>query len=177
MSSQEDLATIIQEQSDTVAETYVIVAAFAYDTLLTYPTEVRFIWHKKFRLGTMLYLFARYSALLQFLLNVYLYFATFPSLQTYNRTCNSVLYFTQAFDLLPIIGVQGLLFSRAYAISSHKKLVFMMLTLLGMITIVLAIVGTAINNCITLSNIVVLSKTFNPIFKNRVYSLCFSENP
>ncbi|KAF8575124.1 hypothetical protein K439DRAFT_1278105, partial [Ramaria rubella] len=45
-------------------------ALLAYDTLLTFPTEIRFIWHKKFRLGTMLYLLARYSALLEFLLSV-----------------------------------------------------------------------------------------------------------
>ncbi|KAF8585197.1 hypothetical protein K439DRAFT_1266884, partial [Ramaria rubella] len=42
-------------------------AILAYDTLLTFPSEVRFIWHKKFRLGTILYLLARYPVLLQLL--------------------------------------------------------------------------------------------------------------
>ncbi|KAF8579100.1 hypothetical protein K439DRAFT_1526109 [Ramaria rubella] len=107
MSSQAELAALIQEQSDQMAFTYVDVAAFTYDTPLTFPSEVRFIWHKKFRLGTGLYLLAHYPTLLQLLLNVYLDFSTFPSLQT-----------------------NSLLFARAYAISSHNKLVFVVLALL-----------------------------------------------
>ncbi|KAF8573876.1 hypothetical protein K439DRAFT_1553993 [Ramaria rubella] len=129
MSSQEELATIIQEQADNMAFKYVLVASFtllAYDPLLIFPSEVKFIWYKKFKLGTILYLLARYPALLEFLLDVYLDFATFPSVQSYN-----------ALGLLPLIGVQGLLFARAYAISSHNKLVFMMLALLGTIATVL----------------------------------------
>ncbi|KAF8583644.1 hypothetical protein K439DRAFT_1617348 [Ramaria rubella] len=111
MSSQEELATLIHEESDSISITYALVAAFAllaYDTLLTFPSEVKFIWHKKMRLGTILYLIARYSALLFFLLDIYLEFATFPSVQT-----------------------TSLLFARAYAISSHHKLVFVVLALLG----------------------------------------------
>ncbi|KAF8573868.1 hypothetical protein K439DRAFT_1624751 [Ramaria rubella] len=124
MSSQEELATMIQEQSDFVAFIYVTVAAFAllaYDTLLTLPSEVRFIWHKKFRLGTILYLLACYPTLLQRLLNVYLDFTTFPSLQTYS-----------------------LLFARAYAISIHNKLVFVVLALLGTTAIALLMVITSL---------------------------------
>ncbi|KAF8572827.1 hypothetical protein K439DRAFT_1569145 [Ramaria rubella] len=133
MSSQAELAALIQEQSDNIAQKYVAVTALAllaYDTLLTFPSEVRFIWHKKFRLGTILYLLAHYSALLQFLLTVYLDFATFPSLQTYS-----------ALELLPEIGAQGLLFARAYAISGHNKLVFVVLALLGTTAIVLSMVS------------------------------------
>ncbi|KAF8575530.1 hypothetical protein K439DRAFT_1268667, partial [Ramaria rubella] len=42
-------------------------ALLTYDTLLTFPSEVKFIWHKKFRLGTILYLLARYGALVELL--------------------------------------------------------------------------------------------------------------
>ncbi|KAF8579111.1 hypothetical protein K439DRAFT_1620798 [Ramaria rubella] len=145
MSSQEGLASIIQEQSDSVASAYITVASFtllAYDTLLTFPSEVRFIWQNKCRLGTILYLLARYPGLLEFLLNVYLDFATFPSLQ--------------ALNFIPLVGVQGLLFARAYAISSHKKLVFMMFALLGTIAIVLFIIAIPNQTCISSSNIFAL---------------------
>ncbi|KAF8579753.1 hypothetical protein K439DRAFT_1620294 [Ramaria rubella] len=148
MSSQET----IQEQSDNVAVNYANVAAFAYDTLLTFPSEVRFIWHKKFKLGTILYLLARYPALLVLLLNVYLNFETFLSLQTYS-----------------------LLFARAYAISSHNKLVFVVLALLGATAIGLSMVAldcNTDNNCISISNVLALCKMLNPILKNRVHKLC-----
>lgn len=39
-------------------------ALFAYDTLLTLPHEVHYIWNQRFKLGTILYLLARYAALL-----------------------------------------------------------------------------------------------------------------
>lgn len=35
-------------------------ALLTYDTLLTLPDEVEYVWCKKFKLGTILYLFARY---------------------------------------------------------------------------------------------------------------------
>ncbi|KAF8579746.1 hypothetical protein K439DRAFT_1620293 [Ramaria rubella] len=141
----EELALIIQEQSDFVAGKYVLAAALVYDTLLTFPSEVRFIWHKNFRLGTILYLLARYPALLQTLLGIYLEFATIPSLQTYN-----------ALQFLPLIGVQGLLFARAYAISIHNKLVFLVLALLGTIAIVLFLIAIPNQTCISSSNFVAL---------------------
>ncbi|KAF8579557.1 hypothetical protein K439DRAFT_1524119 [Ramaria rubella] len=109
MSSQAELAALIQEQSDSVTFNYVTIASFtllAYDILLTFPSEVRFIWHKKFRLSTILYLLTRYPTLREFLVNVYGDFAAFSSLQPYNRTCNSLLYFTNALAFLPVIGVQ-----------------------------------------------------------------------
>ncbi|KAF8573084.1 hypothetical protein K439DRAFT_1625314 [Ramaria rubella] len=137
-------------------------ALLAYDTLLTFPSEVRFIWHKKFKLGTILYLLARYPALLVLLLNVYLNFETFLSLQTYTTL-----------ELLPAIGVQGLLFARAYAISSHHKLVFVVLALLVTTAIVLSMIAIPCSNCIsTTSNIFALCKMLNPILKNRVHKLC-----
>ncbi|KAF8573382.1 hypothetical protein K439DRAFT_981130 [Ramaria rubella] len=84
MSSQEDLSSIIQGASDDLVFNHVdnvALALFAYDTLLTLPSEVQYIWSKKIKLGSGLYLLTRYSALLQLGPQVYLNFATFPSLQ------------------------------------------------------------------------------------------------
>ncbi|KAF8574557.1 hypothetical protein K439DRAFT_1624236 [Ramaria rubella] len=170
MSSQGELATLIRDQSDFVAVTYVIVAAFgklhstyahlwtltttqaliAYDTFLTFPSEVRFIWHKKFRLGTILYLLARYPTLGVSTFDLSANFSI--QTHTHNRTCNSVLYFTQALDFLPLIGAQSLLFARAYVISSHNKLVFMILALLDTIAIVLFMIAIPNENCTSSSS-------------------------
>jgi Family of unknown function (DUF6533) len=38
-------------------------ALFAYDTVLTLPSEVKYIWVKKFKLGTALYMLARCSTM------------------------------------------------------------------------------------------------------------------
>ena len=35
-------------------------ALLVYDTLLTLPLEVQYIWRKKLKLGSILYVFARY---------------------------------------------------------------------------------------------------------------------
>ncbi|KAF8585187.1 hypothetical protein K439DRAFT_1616140 [Ramaria rubella] len=150
------------------------VTAFVYDTLLTFPSEVRCIWQKKFQLGTILYILARYATLLELLLSVFNIFATIPSLQVYLKTCNAVLHFTNALGFLPEIGVQGLLFARAYAISSHKKVVFVVLSLLGTIAIVCSMVAIPINNCISSSNLVFLSKMFYTILRNILHDLCFT---
>ncbi|KAF8575777.1 hypothetical protein K439DRAFT_1542728 [Ramaria rubella] len=136
MSSQEELAAFIQEQSDNMVFTYVLISVF-----------VKFIWHKTIRLGTILYLLARYPALLLFLLNVYEQFGTFPSLQ--------VIVFLQYTGMEIILFAHlGLLFARAYAISSHHKLVFVMLALLVTTAIALLMVAVANNNCLSIHNIV-----------------------
>ncbi|KAF8576834.1 hypothetical protein K439DRAFT_1622558 [Ramaria rubella] len=137
-----------------MAQSYVIVAAFAYDTLLTFPSEIRVIWHKKFRLGTMLYLLARYPALLELLLTVYFDLATFPSLQcfgliAYNWSSRSLIFYDMP-------ACETLLFARAYAISSHNKLVFVMLALLGTVSIALFMIAIPNSTCISTSNIFAL---------------------
>ena len=39
-------------------------ALFLYDTLLTFSLEVKHIWRKKLKLGSILYVFARYPTVL-----------------------------------------------------------------------------------------------------------------
>ncbi|KAF8576923.1 hypothetical protein K439DRAFT_591861 [Ramaria rubella] len=84
MSSQEEQSLMVQAASDDFCFDIVDIAAFvllAYDTLLTFPSEVKYIWPKKIQLGTTLYLLARYPGLFQLLLQIYFNFATFPSNQ------------------------------------------------------------------------------------------------
>ncbi|KAF8532149.1 hypothetical protein JB92DRAFT_1589207 [Gautieria morchelliformis] len=79
MASQQSMD--IQVISDNLAVSYVDVATLAllaYDTLLTLPSEITYIWHRRVRLGTVLYLLARYPALLDFIFTVYLDIANIP---------------------------------------------------------------------------------------------------
>ncbi|KIJ23018.1 hypothetical protein M422DRAFT_276485 [Sphaerobolus stellatus SS14] len=68
-------AEFIEETFDTQAFAYALLAGFVllvYDTLLTIAEEIKFIWQRKFRLGSLLYIAARYGALIQltaFILN------------------------------------------------------------------------------------------------------------
>ncbi|KAF8527744.1 hypothetical protein JB92DRAFT_831448 [Gautieria morchelliformis] len=73
MTSQQSVE--IQVISDRLVVTYVEVATLAllaYDTLLTLPSEITYIWHKRIRLGSVLYLLARYPAFLSFIIVVYM---------------------------------------------------------------------------------------------------------
>ncbi|KIJ46455.1 hypothetical protein M422DRAFT_250047 [Sphaerobolus stellatus SS14] len=66
-SSNSTLQTLAQETSASFAHVYVQFAALTllvYDTLLTFPSELKFVWKGKLKLGTILYLFTRYSAIL-----------------------------------------------------------------------------------------------------------------
>jgi Family of unknown function (DUF6533) len=51
----------------------------AYDTLLTLSIELEYIWRKKFKLGTLLYLLARYAAILYFVVFTVVFFLDDPS--------------------------------------------------------------------------------------------------
>ena len=50
---------------------YCIIALLVFDTLLTLPSEIKYIWCKKFRLGIFLYFLARYSLLATSLVYIY----------------------------------------------------------------------------------------------------------
>jgi Family of unknown function (DUF6533) len=58
-------------------------ALFVYDTLLTLPQEVHHTWNKKFKLGTTLYILARYSTLLYLSLLITGRFMNFTSLEVW----------------------------------------------------------------------------------------------
>jgi hypothetical protein len=62
----------------TVSISLMQAALLAYDTLLTLPSEITHIWGRRVRLGTVLYLLARYPALLDIILGVYLDASNIP---------------------------------------------------------------------------------------------------
>ncbi|KAF8480622.1 hypothetical protein JB92DRAFT_1758532 [Gautieria morchelliformis] len=71
----------IQVMSDNLAIIHVNIATLAllaYDTLLTLPSEITYIWRRRVRLGTVLYLLARYPAFLSFIMLVYIDIANIP---------------------------------------------------------------------------------------------------
>ena len=56
-------------------------ALLAYDSLLTLSEEVLYIWENKWKLGTLLYLLARYANILFLLIEIVLSFVNFTSPQ------------------------------------------------------------------------------------------------
>ncbi|KAF8574550.1 hypothetical protein K439DRAFT_1624232 [Ramaria rubella] len=159
MSAQEDLASIIQELSDHVALTYVFVAALAllaYDTVLTFPSELS--------IGS-LQPFPLYRPIdLQFCVTFYICFGDFAN----NWSERSLMFYVMPSCGNNVFSHLGLLFARAYAISSHKKLVFKMLALLSTIAIVLYMIAIPHENCISFSNIFALCKMFILILRHIV---------
>ncbi|KAF8528547.1 hypothetical protein JB92DRAFT_2863017 [Gautieria morchelliformis] len=94
MSSQQTQA-IIQAISDSIAAKYALVATITllvFDTLLTLPSESMYIWCRKVRLGTVLYILTRYATLVVFTLELYVSFFEgplqygLPSLEEDKRT-------------------------------------------------------------------------------------------
>ena len=59
-------------------------ALLVYDTLLTFSLEVKYIWHEKLKLGSVLYIFARYPAVFTLLF-------PFPQFQTIKVSSHSTL--------------------------------------------------------------------------------------
>ena len=49
---------------------FLLVLIF-FDTLLSLPSEIKYIWCKKPRLGSILYILARYSTLTMLIIGIY----------------------------------------------------------------------------------------------------------
>ncbi|KAF8459725.1 hypothetical protein JB92DRAFT_3076807 [Gautieria morchelliformis] len=94
------------------------VALLAYDTLLTLPSEITYIWRRRVRLGTVLYLLARYPAFLNFIIGVYVDIANIP-LQV-SGVCNPLVLLAECLAIM-IPGIEGLLSARVYAMSQHNQ--------------------------------------------------------
>ena len=50
---------------------HVLLALFMFDTLLSLPSEIKYIWCQKPRLGSILYTLARYATLAVLLIESY----------------------------------------------------------------------------------------------------------
>ncbi|KAF8532683.1 hypothetical protein JB92DRAFT_2840006 [Gautieria morchelliformis] len=69
--SQVDPSAEIQVLSDKYVLTTLTLALLIYDTLLTLPCKIKHIWCKTVKIGTILYLFARYLSVVLFLVTIY----------------------------------------------------------------------------------------------------------
>ncbi|KAF8507865.1 hypothetical protein JB92DRAFT_2832602 [Gautieria morchelliformis] len=135
--SQADPSAEVQALSDVFAFNLTTVAALAcytelliYDTLLTLPSEIKHIWFKTVKIGTILYLFARYLLMAIVVLVIY------DSLSNLSVE----VYYDNTLMFPCMIGVQGrristlyylgLLLARTYAISLQNQKVLGVLGLL-----------------------------------------------
>ena len=109
---------------------HVTPALLFFDTFLALPLEIKYIWHRKTTLGSILYMLARYPALISILGIIYLD-VTYPALQVrefsafvftldsltyadkplknlaFRESCNAVFKLISALDFLPRVGVHG----------------------------------------------------------------------
>ncbi|KAF8532664.1 hypothetical protein JB92DRAFT_2839644 [Gautieria morchelliformis] len=127
--SQADPSAEIQVRSD---KYLVNTALLIYDTLLTLPSEIKHIWCKNVKIGTILYLFARYLLMAFFVLAIY------SSLS--NMKCNTITHLARALQVPFVISVQGLLLARTYAISLQNQKVLGVLGLLILIPTIINVV-------------------------------------
>ncbi|KAF8532678.1 hypothetical protein JB92DRAFT_2839909 [Gautieria morchelliformis] len=117
--SQADSLGEIQALSDLYL---VNTALLIYDTLLTLPSEIKHIWCKTVKIGTILYLFSHYLLMAFFVLVIY------DNLS--NLKCNTITHLVRALQVPLGIGVHGLLLARTYAISLQNQKVLGVLGLL-----------------------------------------------
>ncbi|KIJ41784.1 hypothetical protein M422DRAFT_31611 [Sphaerobolus stellatus SS14] len=90
-----------------------------YDTLLTLPDEIEFMWKKWFRLGFFLYIMARWGFLISLVRTVPY---TLLSLREKSQEAQTQLYLVyQGFSLLAVIGIHSSLAERACAVSHGNK--------------------------------------------------------
>jgi len=114
-----------QEESDFIAVGYVVVAALAlavYNTLLDFSDELQFIWKRPLRrLGSILYLLARYGGIFLLLMNTLVHFVGANFDTTDVRVCNGLLITFGGAQALATAGVNGFLLVRAYVVSKPKQ--------------------------------------------------------
>ncbi|KIJ55961.1 hypothetical protein M422DRAFT_23458 [Sphaerobolus stellatus SS14] len=103
------------------------LALLFYDTLLTLGDEVLLIWKRKWRIGTVLYLMARYCTMIELAIGL------ISQLQhpfTPMFCSDAVVFVQAAFNILGAIGVQGLLLGRAHTVSRSNQWSTMILCVL-----------------------------------------------
>jgi len=83
-----------------------------YDTLLTLNKEISLIWQRRIRLGTILYMSARYGTILQLGAQIASYIRLQPL-----EFCTTINFFAKTFNFIGGIGAGGLGLARAYALS------------------------------------------------------------
>ncbi|KIJ51941.1 hypothetical protein M422DRAFT_776303 [Sphaerobolus stellatus SS14] len=114
-------------------ETYTILTAIVlllYDTILTLPDEIAFIWKGKVNFGAVLYILARYITLSKFsldytlfMLNLYDESITVQLVTVLSRTSSVI-------DIGAVVTVQLILAARAYSVSGGNRAIGLGLLLL-----------------------------------------------
>ncbi|GJJ15184.1 hypothetical protein Clacol_009460 [Clathrus columnatus] len=116
--------------------------------------EVELIWSQRKNFETVLYAMARYSIMVQY--SKELIDALWPNSSVGLNTCNVPINISVAAEVSSILGLRGILCTRAYALSSKKWLaaILLMITFLG--DIILTIYFFTAQNLFGLANDVVV---------------------
>ncbi|KIJ25874.1 hypothetical protein M422DRAFT_273106 [Sphaerobolus stellatus SS14] len=103
-------AEFVEEAFDTQAFAYALLAGFVllvYDTLLTTAEEVKYIWGRKFRLGSLLYITARYGALVKLTAFILNYIVSETERIHPLSFCTITTYILSSADVVSTMGIQG----------------------------------------------------------------------
>jgi len=132
----------LQALKDYQASNYVGIAAITLllydtnDTILTAPDAVKYIYSRKFTVISWLYILAQYGAICQLVFN----WAVFTNTLTgwVANTCNALNLTYYLTFIASAVGIQGLLFSRAYAVAPRNRIVTGILGTLYLVNIGIA---------------------------------------
>ncbi|KAF8993819.1 hypothetical protein BDQ17DRAFT_1252395 [Cyathus striatus] len=113
---------------------YSAIALLYYDYALTFPMEVKYIWGRKFRLSTFLYIFARYALVANII-----YLLTL---------CNTGYMISAVLGILGRISVLVVWGMRTFAVYNRNPFVMILLGSIGLACVILNIVRWS---CIILS--------------------------
>ncbi|KAI0072646.1 hypothetical protein K474DRAFT_359540 [Panus rudis PR-1116 ss-1] len=65
----QEAATLVSQYRVTTTISYAVLSILIYDTILTFPQEVRCIWKRRWTGATLLYAIIRYSLLLSWIVH------------------------------------------------------------------------------------------------------------
>jgi len=123
-----EISSFIQLESDIQLIYYWTIAGSAialYDTILTFPQEVQFIWMGKFRGMTLLYVAARLSMLLSQIL-----FPIYNFTQLWENGCSMFWKFFVFSYFIMVFSFSGILLARVYAIMHSRRFLFSCLAII-----------------------------------------------
>jgi len=139
------LDVVFQIVSDTKAQSYVNLATlslFVYDTILTTHVEIEYIWSRRNRVVSILYIILRCSVLLSIIFAILVHADTGET----NLTCDSFLHLTGAFTSIGQMASGGILLLRCYAIAPSDKIICVVMALIPLTN---AVISTLINSLST----------------------------
>ncbi|RDX48216.1 hypothetical protein OH76DRAFT_1312760, partial [Lentinus brumalis] len=112
-------------------------AILAYDYLLTFPREVRFVWSRKFSPATTLFLLNRYIIILLYFVDLITLFPIIPSVGG-KSPCQGVGKFIVVLEIFPYIIWAAFSGLRTYALSQRNAFI-------GLFVFILSLVPAGIN--------------------------------